>query len=414
MNSKELREKRANLVTQAQALLDAAAAAKRDLTAEETQQFDALHAEADGLKANIDRLERQASALGDLGASQGRIAGGKQTGDEPVDPEARKKAYSEAFYRWAMHGENGLAPEQRSILTQRVQEARAMGVGVDTAGGYLSPDGFIPRIETAQAAFDGVRQTRATVLRTTSGETLWVPTANDTSNSGELVAENTTVTALDLTVGSKALNSYMFSSKMVKVSIQFLQDVGVAGIEGWLADRLGERIGRAQATYHLSGTGSNQPEGLETVTTLGVTAASTTTVTWDELVDLEHSVDPAYRRQGEWLISDGLVKAIKKLKDGEGRPLWVPGVAVKEPDRILGYRYAVDQNIATPAASVKSLYFGDFSKYYLRDVNAMQMLRLTERYAEYLQVAFLLFVRHDAKLIDAGTHPIKHLVQAAS
>lgn len=414
MNSKELREKRANLVTQAQALLDAAAAAKRDLTAEETQQFDALHAEADGLKANIDRLERQASALGDLGASQGRIAGGKQTGDEPVDPEARKKAYSEAFYRWAMHGENGLAPEQRSILTQRVQEARAMGVGVDTAGGYLSPDGFIPRIETAQAAFDGVRQTRATVLRTTSGETLWVPTANDTSNSGELVAENTTVTALDLTVGSKALNSYMFSSKMVKVSIQFLQDVGVAGIEGWLADRLGERIGRAQATYHLSGTGSNQPEGLETVTTLGVTAASTTTVTWDELVDLEHSVDPAYRRQGEWLISDGLVKAIKKLKDGEGRPLWVPGVAVKEPDRILGYRYAVDQNIATPAASVKSLYFGDFSKFYLRDVNAMQMLRLTERYAEYLQVAFLLFVRHDAKLIDAGTHPIKHLVQAAS
>jgi HK97 family phage major capsid protein len=412
MTSKELREKRVTLVTQAQALLDKASAEKRDLTAEENTQFDALHKEADGLKAQIDRLERQERAALELAASQGTIAGGKQDGNKPPGgtPEERQKAYSEAFYRWAIHGPEELTPEERGLLTQRVKEVRAMGVAVDTAGGYLSPDGFIPRIESAMLPFDGVRQTRATIVRTTSGETLWVPTSNDTSNSGELVNENTAVGEQGITVGSKALNAYTFSSKMVKVSLQFLQDTAVSNIEGWLAGRLGERIGRIQGTYHLSGTGSNQPEGLEVVTTLGVTAASSTTVTYDEFVDLEHSVNAAYRRQAEFLISDGLLKETKKLKDGEGRPMWVPGLAVREPDRILGYRYAVDQNIAAPASTVKSLYFGDFSKFWLRDVQSMQMLRLVERYAEYLQVAFLLFVRHDSKLIDAGTNPIKHLV----
>ncbi len=416
MNSKELREKRANLVAQAQAILDAAKADNaRDLTAEENTRFNKLHDEADALKAQVDRLERQERAALELAASQGTIAGGKQDGQDPpkVDQEARAKA----FRSWLVYGMGALPQEQRQILATMQanlpDEARALGIATDTAGGYLAPDEFVPRIETAMAAFDGIRGTRATVLRTQSGNTIMLPTSNDTSNSGELVAENAEHGEQDLTVGSKAINAYMFSSKMVRVSIQFLQDVGVSGIEGWLADRLGERIGRAQATYHLSGTGSNQPEGLNNVATAGVTAASTTEVTWNELVELEHSVDPAYRRNAEFVIGDKTLRNLKYMKDGEGRPLWVPGMAINAPDRLLGYRYVVDQGIDTPAASVKSIFFGDFSKFYLRDVREMQMLRLTERYAERLQVAFLLFVRHDSKLIDAGTHPIKYLAQAA-
>jgi len=186
-------------------------------------------------------------------------------------------------------------------------------------------------------------------------------------------------------------------------------DVEVGNIEGWIADRLGERIGRTLADYYIEGTGNNQPEGLEESTTLGETATGVDEVTYDEIVELIHSIDPAYRRQAEFLFCDDLLKQLKQLKDGEGRPLWVPGVAVREPDTILGYRYAIDQEIPDLATDEVVCYFGDFSKFYLRDVTQLQLMRLTERFADYLQVAFLAFSRHDSALLDAGTHPIKHL-----
>jgi HK97 family phage major capsid protein len=241
-----------------------------------------------------------------------------------------------------------------------------------------------------------------------------MPTSDDTDNTGALVGENADVgTITDLSLGSKALHAYMFTSKPLRVSIQFLQDASITNVEGWIADRLAERISRGLAPYFITGTGNNQPEGLASAGTLGATGASETLVTWDDFVELEHSVDAAYRRQAEYLLGDGILKAAKKLKDGEGRPLWVPGVAIKAPDTINGYPFQVDQEIPTPAADAITMYFGDFSKFYIRDVLGMQMLRLTERYAEYLQVAFLLFSRHDSVLLDAGTHPVKYFQQAS-
>lgn len=422
MDPKELRQKRAGLIAQARAILDKAGAEKRDLTAEEQKQWDALDNDAEKIKGQYERLERQEKAELELRASQGTIAGGRTqpTDDpngattQPGQQEITKEQTREAFRSWLVRGMAGLTPEHRAIMANRQSalpaEARAQSVAIDTAGGYLVQDDMVKSIETAQAEFSGVRKTRATVMPTPSGNDIHMPTSNDTSNSGELLGENVAAGSQDITVGSKTLRAYMFSSKLVRVSLQFLQDVSVTGIEGWLAARLGERIGRATGAYYITGTGNNQPEGLAQSTTLGVTAAASAAVTYDELVDLEHSVDIAYRRQSEFLVSDGLLKAIKKLKDGEGRPLWVPGVAVKEPDTILGYRYAVDTNMPTPASAAKTIYFGDFSKFILRDVSTQQILRLTERYAEYLQVGFLLFSRHDSMLLDAGTHPIKHLV----
>jgi len=418
MTSKELREKRANLVHQMRELLDRAEEEKRELTTDEQQQWDKMDADVDDLKRQIDRVEKLEARELELNTSQGTVVGlrGTNTNDDPEDAEERKAKQAEAFRSFLAYGMNGLTPEQRQLMAARqanlTPEMRAQAVGLDTAGGYLVPDGFICRIESAQKAYAGIRNTRATVIRTNSGNDINWPTSDDTSNKGELLGENKQVSEQDITLGSKTLRAYMFSSKLVRVSIQFLQDVEVGDIEGWITDKLGERIGRAQATYNLTGTGSNQPEGLATAATSGVTADAEADITYEELVDLEHSVDPAYRTNAEWLMGDGTLKLFKKKKDGEGRPLWVPGVAVREPDTILGYRYAVDQEIPDPATGEKTLYFGDFSKFLLRDVRQMQLLRLTERYADYLQIGFLLFVRHDSALIDAGAHPIKYLVQA--
>ncbi len=431
MTSKELREKRANLAEQAKAILNKAAEDKRDLTAEEEQQFDKIHADIDKVKADIDRIERQEELEAELRASRGTAAGinavagavDPETG-LPVeqrtqdDPEKEAEESREAFRNWLVGGMASLTPEQRMIMQKRQRElppeARAMAAGIDTAGGYIVFDEQVARIETAMKAFSGIRNTRATILRTNSGNQINMPTCNDTDNTGALVGENTDVgTITDPTLGSKALHAYMFTSKPLRLSIQFLQDTSVANVESWIIERLAERISRGLAPYFITGTGNNQPEGLASSATLGYQGASQAAVTWDDFVELEHSVDPAYRRQAEYLIGDGLLKAAKKLKDGEGRPLWVPGVAIKAPDTINGYPFQVDQEIPTPSASAITMYFGDMSKFHIRDVLSMQMLRLSERYAEYLQIAFLLFSRHDSILLDAGMHPVKYFQQSA-
>lgn len=427
MNSKELREKRANLAEQAKAILDAASVAKRDLTAEESGQFDRLHADIDQLKTQIDQVERQELLELELAASLGTRAGGKQTGPPQeagaipdgtqANSEERRIKECTIFRNWLVHGMTGLTPEERAVMAERqtvlTPEQRAMAAGVDSVGGYIVFDEFVARIETALKMFSGIRNTRATILRTNSGNQINMPTSDDTNNAGVLVGENTDIgTAADITLGSKALRAYTFTSRPLRVSVQFLQDTSIANAEAWIADRLAERVARGLATYFISGTGTNQPEGLATSTTLGATGASATGVTYDDFVELEHSVEASYRRQAEYLIGDGLLKAAKKLKDGEGRPLWVPGIAIKAPDTINGYPYQVDMEIPTPAASAKTMYFGDFSKLIIRDVSSMQMLRLVERYAEFLQVAFLLFSRHDSILLDAGTKPIKYFRQA--
>lgn len=412
MTPLELRQRRANLITQAGEILTTAQTEQRDLTAEEQTRFDALHAEADQLKGQIDRLERQAALDAEMRESTGTVAANRQVSNEEVDAERRAADLREAFGMWLRHGIGGLNPEQRTLMEGRFQtvENRAMAAGVDTAGGYTVGAELQKTIETAMAAYSGVRSTRATIIRSPRGNDLPMPTSDDTSNSGELLGENKEAGEQDITVGAKVLRAYMFSSKMLKVSLQFLQDTDIPGIEGWIGERLGERIGRALGAYLIDGTGNNQPEGLAASTTLGRTAAAAAAISYVDLTELEHSVDSVYRRQAEFLLSDGALKVIKQLVDGEGRPLWVPGIATREPDSILGYRYAVDANMPTPASGAITAYFGDFSKFLIRDVTGVQLLRLSERYAEYLQVAFLGFSRHDSCLIDAGTHPIKHLV----
>ncbi len=418
---KELREKRANLNEQAKVLLQKADDEKRDMTAEEEQQFDKLHDEMNSLKGQIDRLERQEAADRDLATSQGTAAGsraldGAGTGDNDADEPKPEEQRTAAWRGWLTRGMNGLGAEERQAMQQMQAElpaeARAMAAGLDTAGGYTCPDDFRAQIETAMKAYSGVRQLRTQVLSTASGNDIPWPTSDDTSNEGELLGENTAASEEDITFGAKNLRAYMFSSKMVRVSFQFLQDTGIANIEAWLAARLAERIGRITGRLFITGTGNNQPEGLAEGATEGKQGASQTLIKYDDIVDLVHSVDPAYRLQAQFLLGDGTLKNIKKLKDGEGRPLWVPGVAVREPDSIMGYGYAVDQAIPTPATTTISAYFGDFSKFLVRDVTSMQLLRLTERYAEYLQVAFLLFSRHDSMVLDAGTGPIKYFKQA--
>lgn len=387
-----------------QRMLDIRAAAEgenRDLSAEERTNWDAAEARLNEIGGDIEREERFAQ-LDKIDRSQIVItgSGGDVEEREATDPEKR---YQEAFDAYLRKGMSGLRDEQRDALLARDAQVRAQSAGTNSAGGYTVPPGFLVRITETMKAFGGIMNV-AEVITTDTGQPLQWPTFDGTSQVGQILAENTAETALDMVFGTKTLGAFTYSSRFVQVSLQLLQD-SAFDLDSWVPRQLGIRIGRAVAAHLATGTGSGQPEGLFTNATAGKTGTTgqTTSVIYDDLVDLIHSVDPAYRPNARWVMNDSSLKVIRKLKDSQGRPLWEPSLQVGVPDSLLGYPVTVDQGVAVMAANAKSIGFGDVNQAYIvRQVTGGQVLRLAERFADALQVGFLGFLRLDAKPNDGA------------
>lgn len=412
----EMRQERARLWEQAKGLHERAKEEKRDLTAEEREQWDKLNAEIDSLKERIDREERAEQIEADLAAQRAQPEGGD--GDEPRGATAQAE-YRHAFRAYLRGGMSDLTPEQRTLLRAGHQsidgtEARALGVSAGPIGGFTVPDEAMKPIVNAMLAFGGVRAARTTKITTATGADMPVPMSDDTGNEGDRIGENVQVQERDPVLAQKIFRSYMYTSRIVRVPYQFLQDTSIADFEGWLGRVFGERIGRRQNRDFTNGAGGNQPEGLVTAAPLGAQTAAVGVIAWEDLVALEHSVDPSYRIGAQWMFHDQVLRELKQLSDGQNRPLWLPGVGAGEPDTILRYPYVINQHMASPAAGVwaagdRAMAFGDMSFYWIRDVRGFSIIRLEERYADFLQVGFLAFARADGALVDAGTHPIRHL-----
>lgn len=298
---------------------------------------------------------------------------------------------------------SGLTPEFRQFIKSGHDgEIRAQGVATGASGGYLVPEGFRNDLVTRMKEYGGVRRV-ADVVTTESGNDLPFPTVDDTSNSGGILAENTQMTEQDVTLATKTLGAYMYTSKMVRVSLQLLQD-SAFDLDSWLARALAERIARAQNTHFTTGTGTSQPTGIVTGATVGVTAATggTTTVTYDNLIDLITSVDSAYWNNAKWMMNVSTLSTIRKVKDADNRPLVEPDVQAPGPGRLLGFPIEINPDMASPAASAVPLLFGDFEQgYVIRDVRQVEVLRFNERYGDYLQVGVTAFHRSDGIVRDA-------------
>jgi HK97 family phage major capsid protein len=454
MNLTELRDKKGNLANQADQILVKAREEGRELTNEEVVQFDAIHADIDKTQATITRVEKQ-DALGEPTGRRSEPENGENRSrpnhGQPSTNRGRVTQF-DGLRAWLMPEEHRTdemreaarrcnyalgsksinlhlpsmalranTPEAIREWTDRNNEVRAaQGTTSGAVGGFTVADEAMRALEVSLLEFGGMRQV-ATVLRTGTGADLPIPTLNDTGNAGAILAENVAASEQALTFAQIVLQSYKYTSKYVLVSVELLQDSSINAAEV-IGRALGERIGRITNEHFTTGTGSAQPNGIVTASGLGKTGASgqTATVIYDDLVDLLHSVDPAYRGNARFMFADSTLKALKKIKipqysgDTTGMPLWQPGLAAGQPDTILGYPFTINQSMAAMAASAKSIIFGDLSKYLIRDVRDVQLIRLDERFAEYHQVGFLAFSRHDGDLLDAGTDPVKHYINAAS
>lgn len=404
--SKELREERYRVVNEARAIL-----ANTDVCEPERRaKFDELMATADELKADIDRVERALAAEAELEARRELRADREGTS---VDEAATRAAFeADTFRAWMRGGLAALSPEQAEHVRGRLAPLpgiqAAQTTGTPASGGYLVPQDFANRIDEALKAYGGMLEV-AEILDTGTGATLPYPTENDTANKGAIIGENTQITTVtDLAFGNINLAAFMYTSNIVLVPFQLMQDSFV-DIDSLVARKLGTRIARIWNEHFTTGAGTTEPKGIVTAATTQAAAAAAA-ISYVDLVTLEHSVEPSYRKGAKFMMADSTIKALKLLtSSGDDRPLWVPGIAVREPDTILGYPYVINQDMAAIGASAKSVVFGALGKYLIRRVLGYQMLRLTERYADYLQVGFIGYARADGNLIDAGTHPVKVL-----
>jgi HK97 family phage major capsid protein len=426
-------EKANQCLTQARAMLDRAEKEGRELTAEEETQFQDLHAEAERAVAMRERLKSQEAAerrAVETAENERRArARAEQAAITDPDSEAFRKAHTAAFRRWMRVGIHGLKPEERGIMSRTFRslspedlagtdlETRVMGTDASGTpfGGYSVPASFMARLEAALKAWNGIFAAPCEQIRTASGSPMTWPTADDTAELGELLAEGTaTDQDQDLVFGRVIFDAFTYSSKIIRVQRQLLQDSGL-DLEAVIANAAGERLGRITAEHLVNGDGTAKPRGIVTAAANSTVAFSLGTPTvWEDVIDLIHSIDPAYRMSPGFglAMSDSGLAYLRKVKDSNGQPLWNPGgVAENNPPTLAGARYYILNQMPAPTGTNKAFLVGDLSRYKIRRVLDATMLRLDERYAEYLQVGFLVFLRLDGDLIAANS--VKYAVMAA-
>lgn len=433
MTAKELRERLGKYGAEIRAMAEKLGPDKPDFDGVESENWEKLNADynaAEKQLAIVERAEKIGTSMNSPAETAPNLRGTPETG-KPAEVQPTADERDLAFKAWGMgrrfsdsitekHAEAAKkvgfrinSPELNFRLDgdfNRVKrESRAQSVLNPSAGGYTVPNEFVRNLESAMLWYGGVAGA-ATVIRTAGNGDLLIPTCNDTSNTGAIIAENAQDTQQDLAFAAITMRAYKYTSKMVYVSRELMSD-SAFNMGSYLADRLGERLGRIKNTHLTTGDGASKPVGVVTSSTLGVTAASATAFTADEVLGLIHSVDPAYRSLGcSFMMHDSVLLMLRKLKDGNGQYLFNP-VTATGPANIWGYPYIVNNDMdAVPASGDKSILFGAFSKYLIREVAEVTVRRSEHFRFDYDQEAFVANIRFDGNLLDAGVAPIKHLV----
>ena len=381
-----LREKRANLWNETKAFLDSHRGEDGMVSAEDNATYEKMEADVVALGKEIERLERQAAI--DREMDQPTAA---PLVSRPVAPTDKKPGRASDEYRnafWGMIRNRNLTPGVMNDLQ----------IGTDTEGGYLVPDEFEHTLVQGLEE-ENVLRSLCTVIQTSSGDRkIPIVTAHGTAS---WVDEEDPIPTSDETFGQISIGAHKVAT-MIKVSDELLQD-SVFNLESYIAAEFARRIGAAEEEAFITGNGSGKPTGLLHATNgagTGVTTAGNTP-TADEIFDLVHSIKSVYRRKAVFLLNDSTLKAIRKLKDGQGQYLWQPGLKEGQPDMLLNYRIATSPFMPEIGAGNKVILFGDFKSYWIADRQGRSFQRLNELYAATGQVGFRATQRVDGRLVLA-------------
>ena len=384
----ELREKRTKAWNKAKAFLDAHRDESGVLPADQAEVYDRMEQEVVNLGREIGRMERQEAIEREMNAPTATPLTTKPETTAKADTKTGRAsdAYKKAFWAQA-RARNGVMPEVRDALQE----------GVDSEGGYLVPDEYEHTL--VQGLEEGnIIRNHAKVITTSSGSHKIPVVAS--KGSAAWIDEEGQYTESDDVFGQVQLDAHKVGT-IIKVSQELLAD-SAFDLESYFTSEFTRRIGTKEEEAFLVGNGSHKPTGLLNETggaQIGVTAASATAITADEVIDLFYSLAAPYRKNAIWILNDATVKAIRKLKDSSGQYLWQPALKDGEFDTILGKRYFTSAYMPTMTAGAKTILFGDLSYYWIGDRQGITFQRLNERFADYGQVGFLASKRLDGKLV---------------
>jgi HK97 family phage major capsid protein len=380
----ELREKRAKVWEDAKAFLDSKRGKDGLISPEDAAVYEKMEDEVVSLGREIDRLERQAAIDLELSKAVNSPLTTRPHGAEKGKTGRASDEYKDAFWR-AMRNKHSFDVQN------------ALQVGTDSEGGYLVPDEFERTLVQALEE-ENIFRTLAKVITTSSGDRKIPVVAS--KGTASWVDEEGLIPESDDALGQVSIGAYKVAT-MIKVSEELLND-SVFNLESYIAREFARRIGAKEEEAFFIGDGVGKPTGIFNATggaELGITTASATAITFDEIMDLFYSLRSPYRKNATFVMNDATVKLIRKLKDGNGQYLWQPSVQAGQPDTILNRPVKTSSFVPTVEAGAKTIAFGDFGYYWVADRQGRSFQRLNELFAATGQVGFRATQRVDGKLI---------------
>ena len=383
----ELRTKRGELWEEAKKFLNEHQDANGILSAEDTAQYERMEKDLDDMGAAIDRQERADAFERQLNEpTQRPIVNRPEKNGADRNNGLRSKAYMSAFWT-----------EMRDKEHSSYDVRNALQIGELSEGGYTVPDEFEHQlVEGLQE--ENIMRGLVHVIRTSSGDRKIPIVAG--RGTASWVEEEAEIPESDPSFGQITLSAHKLA-RICRVSEELLHD-SAFDMASFIVNDFSRCVGDAEEAAILTGDGSHKPTGLLHDTLgaqTGITTASGTAITADELIDLQHSLKSGYRRRACWIMNDATVKLLRKLKDGNGQYLWQPGLMYGNPDTLLNQQVKTSGYMPLPAAGNKAILYGDYSYYWLADREGRSMQRLNELYAVRDQVGFKITERLDGRLI---------------
>jgi HK97 family phage major capsid protein len=389
----ELKQLRAKLINEMRTIIDLSDTEGRPMSSEETQTYDRMESDVDGFSQTIDRREKQTKAENMLATSptEARVSNRKQTKAERLSSDE----YRNAFDKYMRFGANSLVGD----------EARALQEGTDSEGGFLTETVLERRlVQTLQD--QNIMRQLALVINTTSDRNISV---ESTVGSATWTAEEASFTLSDSAFSQISLGAFKIATIM-KVSEELMQD-SIFDMDSYVGTNFGRRIAEAEEAAFVAGDGSSKPTGATAGASAGVTAASATAITSNEILDLLYSLKRQYRRGASFLMNDSTIKAVRQLKDSNGQYMWQPALSAGDPDTIGGRPVFASYDMPAATTGLVSVLFGDFKMgYMIADRGTTSFQRLNELYSANGQVGFRAYRRVDGKVVLAEA--IKKLTMA--
>lgn len=385
MTITEMREKRNKLVGMMDAFLDTHTTDKGTLSAEDDKTYKDMETEVAQLTDSIHRMERREEIEAELSKPTSKPLTGKPMkadGDKAVKTGRASDEYKKALLQ--------------AMRTNFRQISNVLQEGIDPQGGYLVPDEYDKRLIDILTE-ENIMRTLGTNI-TTSGEHKINIAA--TKPAAAWIEEGGTLTFGDATFDQIILDAHKLHVA-IKVTEELLYD-NAFNLENYILTQFGKALSNAEEDAFINGTGVGQPLGILAETggaQVGVTSASSTKVTADEIINLVYSLKRPYRKNAVFLANDVCVAELRKLKDNNGQYLWQPSLQAGEPDRVLGYKVYTSPYFPVPTAGGTAVAFGDFSYYNIGDRGTRSFAELKELFAGNGMIGFVAKERVDGKLV---------------